>query len=446
MDAMDAARSLALSAAARGGRAYFVGGYVRDSLLGAAGQDIDVEVHGLTPEALEEALREVGEPLAYGQSFGVYALKGCDLDVALPRDRGAAGSGGPVAPFIGPTEAARRRDFTMNALMRDVLSGELIDPFGGRDDLARGVIRHVDDATFAEDPLRVLRAARFAARFGFTIAPETEALCRALPLGGIARERVEEELKKALVKGRKPSAFFEALRRMDQLDVWFPELKSCVGLQQDPVFHPEGDVWVHTMEVVDRAAAFRGEVSGAYPFMLLALTHDLGKIVTTERVNGRIHAYGHEVRGLPLIETFLRRLTGDNDVIRYVLGMVPLHMRPNVAAHERSALKVTNRMFDQAVAPKDLIYIALADRPADRGADGDQSAAGFLFERLDAYERVMARPFVQGRDLVEAGLAPGPGFSGLLEYAHKLRLAGVDKASALKQTLNHAKKDIGGVP
>ncbi|MBQ6371613.1 MAG: HD domain-containing protein, partial [Oscillospiraceae bacterium] len=385
---------------------------------------------------------------AYGKSFGVFALRGEDIDIAMPRRERAVGKGHrdfivDVDPFIGTREAARRRDFTINALMEDVLSGEIVDHFGGRRDLAEGVIRHIDPATFVEDPLRVLRGAQFAARFGFSIAPDTVELCRGIDLSTLSGERVEEELKKALLKADKPSVFFEAMREMDQLAHWFPELKELIGLEQDPVFHPEGDVWTHTMEVIDRAAGYRDKVSEPFSFMLLALTHDLGKIVTTEEKNGRIHAYEHETKGLPLVESLLRRILNENDVIDYVLNMVPLHMKPNVAAHSKPALKSTNRMFDQAKAPEDLIWFAAADRPVFAGEEAFTGDTEFLLDRLAAYDEIMAKPHVMGRDLIAAGLEPGEDFSEILEYAHKLRLAGIEKESALKQTLAYAGKKRG---
>ena len=428
-----------------GGRTFYVGGFVRDRLLGIENKDVDIEVHGLEPDALYEILGRLGEPLSFGKSFGVFALKGEDIDIAMPRRERATGSGHrdfevDVDPFIGTREAARRRDFTINALMEDVLTGEVVDHFGGRRDLDEGVIRHIDPATFIEDPLRVLRGAQFAARFGFAIAPDTMELCRGIDFSALSRERVEEEMKKALLKADRPSIFFESLRAMDQLDVWFPELKQTIGLEQDPVFHPEGDVWTHTMEVIDRAAAFRDRVSGPYRFMLLALTHDLGKIVTTEVVKGRIHAYEHETKGMPLVEAFMDRLTGEKDVKNYVYNMVPLHMRPNVAAYSKPALKSTNRMFDAAEAPADLIWFAEADKPVISGNDAFSGDREFLIERLKAYEETMAKPYVMGRDLIEAGLEPGEDFSEILAHAHKLRLAGIDKEPALKQALSYAHK------
>ena len=436
---------------AAGGSTYYVGGFVRDRLLGIDNKDVDIEVHGIMPQTLHHILEEIGEPLAFGQSFGIFSVRGYDIDIAMPRKERAVASenGEPrghrdfdieVDPFIGTYEAARRRDFTINALMEDVLTGEITDHFGGRADLNEGIIRHIDDDTFVEDPLRVLRGAQFAARFGFRTAHETAELCRNINLSSLTRERVAEEMKKALLKADCPSVFFEELRKMDQLSVWFPELEALIGVKQDPVFHPEGDVWIHTMEVVDRAAQFRDLVSDPFAFMMLALTHDMGKAVTTSYVKGRIHAYEHEIWGVPIVQNFISRLTGEKAVLDYVLNMVPLHMRPNVAAYNKPSVKSTNRMFDEAAAPEDLIYFASADRPVFSGSESFTGDSAFLFERLDEYKKTMEKPYVMGRDLIEAGLEPGEEFGDLLSYAHKLRLAGIDKESAMKQVLAMARK------
>lgn len=428
-----------------GGRTFYVGGFVRDKILGIENKDLDIEVHGIEPGLFYDILCEAGELLEYGSSFGIYSIKGENIDIALPRKEHAIGKGHrdfdvDIDPFIGTYGAARRRDFTINAIMEDVLTGEVIDHFSGLDDIERGIVRHIDDAAFIEDPLRVLRAAQFAARFEFEIADDTIEFCKSIDISTLSRERVEEELKKALCKADKPSIFFESLRKMEQLDIWFPELEQMIGLEQDPIYHPEGDVWIHTMEVIDRAASFRSKASNSYAFMLLALTHDLGKVITTEKVDGRIHAYKHEILGIPTVETFLRRITNEKEIIDYVLNMVPLHMKPNVVSFSKPKVKSTNRMFDEAIAPEDLIWFAKSDKPVVAGTvefDGDSD---FIIERFRIFEETMSKPYVMGRDLIEAGLEPGEHFNELLEYAHKLRLAGVDKDPALKQVLAYAKK------
>ena len=438
-------REIARLVADRGGRCFFVGGCVRDGLMGRETKDLDMEVHGISPAQLEDILDSLGRRISIGESFGIYNLKGYALDIAMPRKESLRGQGHRdfdifVDPFIGIEGAAKRRDFTCNALMQDVLTGEILDPFGGAADLRAGILRHVSDDSFAEDPLRVLRGAQFAARFGFRAAPETVALCRTMDLRYLPRERIEGELKKALLQAEHPSVFFEVLRDMEQLDVWFPELKALIGVPQNPRYHAEGDVWNHTMLVLDEAAKLCHRAADPWWFMLTALVHDFGKAVCTEEKNGVIHAYQHETLGLPLAEAFLRRITAETKCIAYVLNLTALHMKPGTVAGANSALKTTNRMFDEAVDPEGLVCIALAD---DRGRIREtpgRDEEPFLMERLEAYREMMRQPHVTGRDLMEAGLAPGRDFSQLLEYAHKLRLAGIPRDSALKQTLAQARK------
>ena len=442
---LEMARAVAEQVARQGGRTFFVGGFVRDRLLNRENKDVDIEVHGVSPKCLEEILDNLGQRLTIGESFGIFNLKGYSLDIAMPRKEQLRGMGHKdfdifVDPFIGTEGACRRRDFTFNALLEDVLTGEIVDHFGGQEDLKAGILRHVNDESFAEDPLRVLRAAQFAARFGFWVAPETVELCRRMDLRHLPRERIDGELQKALLKAEKPSIFFEILRQMDQLDVWFPEVKALIGLEQNPVYHAEGDVWNHTMLVLDQAAQLRSHAREPLWFMLSALTHDFGKAVTTADKDGVLHAYEHEKLGLPLAEGFLRRISPETRRIEYVLNMVQLHMKPNTLAAANSAKKVSNRMFDQSVDPEGLICLALAD---DRGRSTQvpkPSTEDYLRERLALFRELMAQPFVQGRDLVEAGLKPDKDFTEILAYAHKLRLAGTPKDNALKQTLSYARK------
>ena len=253
------ARRIARMAEKAGGRVYFVGGFVRDSVMGRESKDVDIEIHRMTADAVRGMLGEIGPWKEMGASFGVFALRGYTLDIALPRRGGGKGEDADIDPFMGVEEAARRRDFTMNAMMRDALTGTLIDRFGGQADIQNRVIRHVDERTFRRDPLRAIRAAQFAARLEFTIAPETMALCRTLDLDGLARERVMGEMEKALTRSKRPSRCFEALREMGQLELWLKEVAALIGVKQRADCHPEGDAWTHTMLVVDEAAKLRDE-------------------------------------------------------------------------------------------------------------------------------------------------------------------------------------------
>lgn len=444
--AEEKAREIAREVEKQGGRTYYVGGFVRDRVLGIENKDVDIEVHGVEAPALEAILDGLGERTQMGASFGVYGLKHLDLDIAMPRKEEATGRGHRdfavfTDPYLGTEKAARRRDFTMNALMEDVLTGEIIDHFGGREDLKKGILRHVDNKSFPEDPLRVLRCAQFAARFGFSVAPETITLCKQMDLTTLPRERVLGELDKALLKALCPSVFFEVLREMDQLADWFPEVKALIGVPQDPVHHPEGDVWNHTMGVLDAAAGMREKAKEPRNLLLAALCHDFGKPETTTiDENGHIRALRHETAGVLLAEGFIKRLTSEAEVRRYVTNMVAQHMRPNVIAEGNPKLKTTNHLFDDSVCPEDLLLLCKADRMGQRKEAGYEPVEALLRSRLQAYRETMAKPGVTGKDLVELGFRPGPEFSEALRFAHKLQLAGVEKREALCQTKAYLKR------
>ena len=439
------AKMIAEKVALEGGRAFYVGGLVRDHILGRENKDVDIEIHGITPEKLVGILETFGEITKTGLSFGVFGLKKYEIDIAMPRKETAIGRGHrdfeiDVDPFIGYEKAAMRRDFTMNAMMEDVLTGEVLDFFGGREDMKKQLIRHVNDATYQEDALRVLRAAQFAARFQFEIAEETRALSRTMSLTELAPERILGELNKALLKAKKPSIFFEEMRRMGHLSAWFPELEALIGVPQNPVHHPEGDVWTHTMMVLDAAAELRSGASYPEGLMMSALAHDFGKAVSTAAEGHKISAIGHEKTGMALAQQFLRRISNENKMERYVLNMVELHMKPNMLASDRAGRKATSRMFDRSVCPEDLLLLAKADHFGKGNAEDYSQTDAFLQERLSYFRELMSRPYVQGRDLIEAGIKPGADFSEALAYSHKMRLAGVQKKEALAQTLAFLRK------
>ena len=242
------AYAIAKAVEAHGGKTYFVGGFVRDRLMGIDNKDVDIEIHGIYPDVLSEILDGLGERVTMGASFGVYGLKHYDLDIAMPRSEKATGRGHKdfevsVDPFLGVKKAAQRRDFTINALMEDVLTGEITDSFNGLDDLKRGILRHVSPETFIEDCLRVLRAAQFASRFGFEVAEGTVKLCSIMETQYLPCERIMGELEKALIKAERPSIFFTVLKRMERLEDWFHEIAAL-----------SEEKYAHTASVLDRAA------------------------------------------------------------------------------------------------------------------------------------------------------------------------------------------------
>ncbi|MBR2589574.1 MAG: HD domain-containing protein [Clostridia bacterium] len=447
------AQKIAAAVDKAGGKTYYVGGYVRDKLMGIDNKDVDIEVHGITPQVLFDILDTLGERLNIGTSFGILGLRHYELDISMPRTEKAIGRGHKdfeifVDPFLGEEKAAVRRDFTINALMQNVLTGEVLDFFGGKEDMRGKVVRHVNDTTYLEDPLRVLRAAQFAARFGFAVAEETTALSRAAALTALPGERVMGELEKALLKADKPSVFFEQLRKMRQLSDWFPEVEALIGVEQRPDFHPEGDVWNHTMQVLDEAAALRDGSEHPLYFMLAALCHDFGKVLVTEETDGVLHAHKHEVAGLSLAEAFVRRLTHEKKLIDYVLNLTRYHMQPNRLVGEHSHTKAFMKMFDQTPYPKELLLISKADYIGrmGEGMRREDMAASYapiekkLGEMYALYQERMSAPYVMGQDLIQAGLKPGSEMGEILAFVQKLRLAGVPKEEQLKQALAFARR------
>ena len=435
-----------------GGHTYYVGGCVRDALLGVGNKDVDIEVHGITPQTLHRILEQYGHIKAQGASFGVLNIKGYHLDIAQPRKERSNGAGHKdfevdVDPFIGTKEAAKRRDFTINALMQDVLTDQIVDHYGGMEDLKNGIIRHVDDQTFAEDPLRVLRAAQFAARFHFTLAPETETLCKKMDISGLSRERIAEEMTKALMKSDKPSVFFRVLNETGHLGEWFPEIQALIGVKQNPEYHPEGDVFEHTMNVLDVAAGRKSYIkneSHQKAFMIAALCHDLGKPAATTEIDGKILAIDHHLTGVDPAKTLLKRIYNDNNIRRYVLNMVEKHMEPLVFYNNDASVKKYMRMFDTSVCPDDLIELSFCDNMG-KGEHADleasESKRQYELEMLGIYHQRMSLDHVTGYDMIERGYCPGPQMKDMLDLAHKLQLAGIEKDPAIRQIMGMYKPE-----
>lgn len=420
------------------GRVYYVGGYVRDMMLDKPNKDIDIEVHGISQDDLVKILTNYGRVDIHGKSFGVLRVNGYDVDISQPRRERKTGDkhtdfSVDVDPFMGTEEAAKRRDFTMNALMQDVLTEDIIDHFGGIQDIKDKTIRHVNDETFKEDSLRALRAAQFAARFGFSIAPETKEIMAELDLSNLPRERINEEMKKALLKAEKPSIFFDALKETNQLDYWFPEVKALIDCPQNEHFHPEGDVYNHTMMVIDNLAKHRDEAEDPYALMLSGLCHDFGKPLTlTWDEERQIHRnLGHEKAGVVPAKAFLNRVVHNNDVRDYVLQMVEWHDRPLTLYDGQSSETKTNRLFDSMKHPRDLILLTCADRTGISDKDIEEYKH-WLSDRLDKYEERMKFSEVTGEDLIKMGMKPSSEFSAILADTHDRHLRGEAKGIVLK--------------
>ena len=338
----------------------------------ATHKDWDLEVYQLAPERLRELLDRFGPVNVVGEAFTVYKL-GHDLDVSIPRRERKSGRGHRAFviegdPAMSIADATRRRDFTINAILQDPLTGELIDPFGGQQDIAARVLRAVSAQTFVEDSLRVLRAAQFAARFEFQIDPETVALCRTMDLSDLPAERVWGELEKLLLRARRPSIGLDWLRKLGAVEKVFPEIQSLIDVPQDPEWHPEGDVFVHTLLVVDRARELIDDLTYArqVTVMLAALAHDFGKPPTTQFLEGRWRSRGHEEAGVEPATRFLDRLnvyTIDGyDVRAQVIALVREHLKPGEFYKKRDEVgEGAFRRLARRCEPDLLYRVAKAD-------------------------------------------------------------------------------------
>lgn len=438
-------RRLSDALIAAGGRPILVGGAARDHLLLRAAKDWDVEVYGLSLHDLEVALGRVGEVHKVGRSFGVLKVVVAagpereTIDVALPRRENKVGRGhrGFVVesdPHMDFAEAAARRDFTLNAMGFDLASGALLDPHGGVADLRRGRLRHVSPA-FDEDPLRVLRACQFAGRFALDIDAETAERCRALRpmLDELATERLWEEWQKMLLGSPWPSVALAALVTTGAIDL-FPELVALRGCPQEAEWHPEGDVWIHTLLVVDAAARLVREAalpeSERRRVLLGALCHDLGKPATTCLEAGRWRSKNHEAGGEAPTRTFLARIGAPRDVVEDVVPLVREHLKPYQLYRERASLSdaALRRLSLRVPIPR-LLWVARADflgRTTAEALAGIDEASQWLLaeaERLRIKDAA-PQPILQGRHLLARGARPGPALGASLQRAFDAQLEG----------------------
>jgi tRNA nucleotidyltransferase (CCA-adding enzyme) len=435
-----------LEAVRRIGRPRLVGGGVRDWLLGIEPKDFDVEVGGVDFEALHRVLDPFGSTDVVGRSFGVLKVRsrasGADYDFSLPRRESKTGAGHrgfAVAPdpALSDAEAAARRDFTINALALDPFTGEVIDPHGGRRDLAARTLRHTG-AAFAEDPLRVLRGMQLAARFDLALAPETAALCRSIAgtFAELPVERIWGEWEKWATKADKPSRGLAILEETGWLR-HFPEIAALRGTPQDPEWHPEGDVFTHTQHCLDALVVLPEWTAAAAPrrrmLILAVLAHDFAKPATTVRAEKRgvlrWTSPGHEAAGGPLAAAFLHRIGAPLELDAPVTALVVHHLAHHNGAAGFSAASV--RRLARRLAPAtidDLALVMRADangRPPLTSLDihariGELTAAAHALALADA----APRPLMLGRHLIALGQKPGREFQPILEEAFEAQLDG----------------------
>ena len=426
-----AAESIVDRLRAHGYDAYFAGGCVRDLLLGREPADFDVATSA-RPDAV---LGMFPRTFAVGAHFGVVlvadSIDGREIvtEVATFRSDGAYSDGRrpeSVRFSDRAEEDVERRDFTINGMLLDPqllresgdVAGAVLDYVDGRADLDARLVRAIGDPEkrFGEDQLRMLRAVRFAARFDFEIEAETEAAIRrfAGQIGQVSRERVRDELTRTLTEGRARRAF-ELLDRTGLLREVLPEIDRLHGVEQPPEFHPEGDVWTHTMMLLGQLPA---GVSATLAWG--ALLHDVGKPATFQRGPGRIRFNGHVEVGVKIAEDIAHRLRFSNEETTQIVSLVENHMRfGDVGKMKESTLK---RFFRLPAFPE---HLAL-HRMDSLASHGDLRLYEFAKQRYEATPEEEVRPalLITGRDLIEAGYKPGPRFKELLALAEDAQLEG----------------------
>ncbi|MBD3311183.1 MAG: HD domain-containing protein [Candidatus Magasanikbacteria bacterium] len=445
---------------AEGGRALLVGGSVRDHFMGKISKDFDIEVYGLESNVIEEIIsNKFGRVSDVGKAFGhlkVFLEGGIDIDVTLPRtdskvSEGHKGFDIKTDPFMSIKEAARRRDFTMNTLAADPMSGEVFDYFGGIKDTKERRLKVTDVERFKDDPLRVMRAMQFVGRFGLEIDPQSVVIMQEMSkqLKEIAKERVEEEWKKLLLKSEKPSLGLAAGLSLGVLRELHPQLPPLVETPQEPDWHPEGDVWVHTLMVVDEAAKIirRENIEDdkqKFSIMLASLCHDLGKPEVTEEVDGVLVSHGHEQAGFEPTQKFLAGIGihSNNEMRKRVVKLVVNHMAPTMlyvnseirgnVVKDGAIRRLAERLHPATI--RELVLLCEADHMG-RGAFEPDIAEQMMLSPKEykpgdwlmeyaarlAVEDSKPTSLTRGRDWIKLGFKPGVEFGKLIRLSDKLR-------------------------
>ena len=423
--------SLAQDVNRAGGRLLLVGGCVRDTFFNSIPSEIDCEVQGLSLSQLKSSLSSKYQCVEVGKAFGVLKLRGLPAELSLPRTETKTGTGHKgfsieVDPHLPFERSCQRRDFTINAIGYDPLSGELLDPVGGVPDAQNRILRHIGPA-FSEDPLRVLRGMQFVARFELSATAETLELCRTISIENLPPERLFEEWKKLILKGINLTAGLTFLKESGWLQ-YFPELQALVGCEQEPEWHPEGDVWVHTLHCMDAFA--RERIGHDWEDLVVGfavLCHDLGKPLTTIiGKDGRIRSPLHEPKGEAPTRSFLSRLTNQVDLHEQVVPLVRRHLTPRTFYKDQASDGAIRRLASKVKRIDRLVRVAAADI-AGRPPRQDEFPEGpWLLQRAEELKIKDSepKPILLGRHLIERGMKPGAEFGPLLEKCFDAQLEG----------------------
>lgn len=429
------------------GRALLVGGAVRDMVMNVPIKDVDIEVYGLTEQELENILKQFGLVNLVGKSFGVLRVHGLDVDWSLPRaDSPGRKPTVVIDPHMSVETAARRRDLTMNAMAFDLVTNKLVDPCDGMADIKNKMLRTPDARFFVQDPLRFYRVMQFIGRFEMMPDDELNTLCKDMDISAVSRERIEEEFKKLLLRSARPSLGIRWLHSIGRLQEILPELYDTVGIEQESKWHPEGDVFEHSMQAVDAAAIIVKKYDNEYDKLILlyaALCHDLGKVTTTKEIDGVIKSIGHEKDSKRFARTMMKRITHNKDLIDAVSSLVLYHMMPLQFTKNKAKLPAYQRLankLDKQVNMQMLIDLCIADKRG-RNGQGHEPLSIDLPDVAEFKEKteqagVMfggVQPLLRGADVVDL-VPPGPKMGELLKYAYEVQIEkSITDRNALKE-------------
>ena len=419
-----------------GGRPLLVGGCVRDMLLGSCPIDLDLEVYDLLPQRLIDVLSSAFAIDRVGQSFGVIKLHDYPIDISLPRRESKIGLGHRgfevlSDPKMSLQEAAARRDFTINAMAIDPVTEDLLDPFNGKQDLTARILRHTSPQ-FVDDPLRVLRGMQFVSRFELSPAPETLSLCRSLlhEYPTLSRERIWGEWEKWASRSVQPSLGLRFLQDIGWT-VLYPELVALQGCPQDPSWHPEGDVWTHTLIVVDQAARIAArdglERRDRAVLLFAALCHDLGKPPSTAVLDGHIRSHGHAER-VDIVSSFLEKVGAPKELATRIVELVRYHLSHlQFDGSARHVRRLSRRLEEAGETLRMLARLVEADAsgrpPLPRELPATMHRMLATAEGLELAEQG-PRPILLGRHLLALGIQPGPRMGEILKTAYEAQLDG----------------------
>lgn len=431
----------------KGAQILLIGGAVRDGFLGLATKDYDIELHGITADNLEIVLKQFGPVSIVGKSFGVFKLHGIPFDWSLPRtDSAGRKPQVTIDPHMSYEQAFARRDLTINAMGINLVTHELIDPFNGLHDLEKKILRTPDATLFEQDPLRFFRVMQFIGRFAMVPDEQLNKICKHMDISTVSAERIHAEFEKLFLQAHEPSLGIKWINNIGRLEEVLPELAATRGIEQNPLWHPEGDVFEHTMQALDGAARlYYQDDERKFILMCAALSHDLGKTTTTQLIDGVLRSFGHEYESVRIAKTMLPRITAKQAVIQAALILIECHMMPGqfvksgakAPAYKRLALRCKGHatLFD-------LAQLALVDK---RGRNKNKGAP--LIDFLPDVQEFIVKaneagvllskeePLLLGKDIVDI-VEPGPHMGKLLKRAYELQLEqGITDKEELKQKL-----------